>query len=379
MSELEIRRRQEYKRKRRQRMIIQIIAIAIAVAISLTSFVIYNRVNSEYYIEYTEHSDIDYKVQYRQNEFFEQEWVEKGKEYISYLVNSISADFKYNMHMDAANVGFDYEYSIIAKVLVADMDSGNAYFTQEEVLVPLKTQSATSASAIAITESVDIDYLKYDAIAHKFVDTYGLTQASCTLIVTLNVDVLSSCDEFEQENRNNYMVSLNVPLVDDTFSIERTSSAPDDQSKVLACRGSVCQKVFIYVGAAFAAVALILGIVLAIYLHVTVNDDITYDAKIRRLVRSYGSYIQRISGEFDDKGYQTVIIKTFTEMLGIRDTIQSPILMTENRDETMTRFLIPTNTDILYVHEIKVDNYDEIYGENIENVEDVEKDENEQA
>ena len=72
-------------------------------------------------------------------------------------------------------------------------------------------------------------------------------------------------------------------------------------------------------------------------------------------------------------------IKASPEMLGIRDTIQSPILMTENRDETMTRFLIPTNTDILYVHEIKVDNYDEIYGENIENVEDVEKDDNEQA
>ena len=48
-------------------------------------------------------------------------------------------------------------------------------------------------------------------------------------------------------------------------------------------------------------------------------------------------------------------------MLGIRDTIQSPILMTENRDETMTRFLIPTNTKILYVFEIKVDNFDEIY------------------
>ena len=33
----------------------------------------------------------------------------------------------------------------------------------------------------------------------------------------------------------------------------------------------------------------------------------------------------------------------------------------ENRDETLTRFLIPTNTKILYVFEIKVDNYDEIY------------------
>ena len=353
-------------------MIIQIIAIAIAVTISLASFVVYNRVNSEYYIEYTEHSDIDYKVQYRQNDFFEDEWIERGKEYIASLINSISADFSYRLDMDASNVGFNYEYSIIAKLLVADKDSGNAYYTQEEVLVPVKTQSVVSASTISIAESVAIDYLKFDAMARKFVDIYGLTQASCTLIVTLNVDVLSSCDEFEQANRNNYTVALNIPLGEDTLSIERTSSAPDDQSKVLACRGSVCQKVFIYVGSTFAAIALILGIVLAIYLQVTVNDDITYDAKIRKLVRSYGSYIQKMVGEFDDTGYQTVIIKTFTEMLGIRDTIQSPILMTENRDETMTRFLIPTNTNIMYVHEIKVDNYDEIYGENVEDVEDVE-------
>ena len=366
MSELEIRRRQEYKRKRRQRMMLQIIAIVIAAAISLVSFVVYNRVNSEYYIEYTEHGDIDYKVQYRQNEFFDKEWVEENKEYIASLINSINADFSYKLNMDASNVGFDYEYFVVAKLLIADKNSGNAYYTQEDILVPAKSQSASSASTISIAENVAIDYLKYDAIAHKFVDTYGLTQASCTLIVTLNVDVLSSCDEFEQENRNNYTVALNIPLVEETLSIVRTSSAPDDQSRVLACRGSVCQKVFIYVGAAFAAIAIILGVVLAIFLHVTVNDDITYDAKIRKFIRSYGSYIQKMVGEFDDSGYQTIIINTFTEMLGIRDTIQSPILMTENRDETMTRFLIPTNTNILYVHEVKVDNYDEIYGENVQ-------------
>ena len=76
-------------------------------------------------------------------------------------------------------------------------------------------------------------------------------------------------------------------------------------------------------------------------------------------------------GEFDYDGYQLVPIKTFNEMLGIRDTIQSPILMSENRDETMTRFLIPTNTKILYIFEIKVDNYDEIYGKVEEIVEEV--------
>ena len=69
-----------------------------------------------------------------------------------------------------------------------------------------------------------------------------------------------------------------------------------------------------------------------------------------------------MEGEFDIAGYQIVVIKSFTEMLGIRDTLQAPVLMTENSDETMTQFLIPTNTKLLYVFEIKVDNYDEIYG-----------------
>jgi hypothetical protein len=78
-----------------------------------------------------------------------------------------------------------------------------------------------------------------------------------------------------------------------------------------------------------------------------------------------------MSGEFSAEGYQVVKIKTFMEMLGIRDTIQAPVLMSENRDETATRFYIPTSTKILYLFEIKVDNYDEIYAEPEEIVEEI--------
>jgi hypothetical protein len=52
----------------------------------------------------------------------------------------------------------------------------------------------------------------------------------------------------------------------------------------------------------------------------------------------------------------------FTDLLEIRDTIQSPILMSENEDQTCTTFMIPTNTKILYVFEVKVEDYDDIYG-----------------
>jgi hypothetical protein len=43
--------------------------------------------------------------------------------------------------------------------------------------------------------------------------------------------------------------------------------------------------------------------------------------------------------------------------------------MWENKDETMTQFLIPTATKLLYIFEIKVENYDMIYGITDEEIE----------
>lgn len=361
MSELEVKRRQEYKRNRKKWMIIQIIAIAVVAAIALASFLIYERMNRTYYIEYTESSNIDYKVQYKDNEFFEEEWIGKDQEYISSLINAISADLNYKLNMDTTGVGFEYTYKIDAVLLVADKDSGNPYYKVTENIVPLTNGSARRSNNVEINENIVIDYNKYNSVASEFVKLYSLKNSSSTLIVTLDVEVHSTSDKFEQSNENRYSTSLNIPLVEETLGIQITSSVPESESKVLAYSGAENQQIFYAAGIASSVMALILVLILVAFLHITRNEDVTYEARVRKLVNAYGSYIQRMDGEFNDEGYQTVMIKTFTEMLGIRDTIQSPVLMTENRDETMTRFLIPTNTKILYVFEIKVDNYDEIY------------------
>ncbi|MBE6620901.1 MAG: hypothetical protein E7625_06035 [Ruminococcaceae bacterium] len=361
MSELEIKRRKEYKRNRKRWSIIQIVAIVIVAAIALGSFLIYDRMNRTYYIEYTECSKIDYKVQYLENEFFEEEWIGKDQEYISSLVNGIVADFTYKLNMDTVGVGFEYKYKIDATLLIADKDSGKPYRTVTENLVPLTNASARRSNSVEVNESVSIDYNKYNQIAGDFVETYFLKNASCTLIVTLDIEVLSSSDNFQQSNENRYFTSLNIPLVEDTFGMEITSSVPESESKVLAYSGAESQGIFLTVGIASSALTFLLALLLIAFLYITKNEDVTYSAKVRKILNAYSSYIQRMDGEFNDEGYQTVSIKTFTEMLGIRDTIQSPILATENREETMTRFLIPTNTKILYVYEIKVDNYDQLY------------------
>lgn len=362
MSENEIKRRREYKLNRKKWTVIQLIAIALVAAIALGSFLIYDRMNQTYYIEYTESSKIDYRVEYAPNDFFDETWQGSGQAYISYLTQGIEADFSYAMNMGAANVGFDYKHNVEATVLIADKDSGDAYHTVTEELVPVTPKGRQRSQGVAVSENVAIDYVRYNRLAKSFVDTYNLKNASCTLIVTLNVEVISNSDQFEQQNENTYSTSLYIPLAVDTFSMEINSSVPENESKILAYKGADNRKVFYVTGIVTAVLTALQAVTLAVYLHLTKNEDVTYAARVRKIVNAYGSFIQRMEGGFDTDGYQVIMIKSFTELLGIRDTLQAPVLMTENRDETMTQFLIPTNAMLLYVYAIKVDNFDEIYG-----------------
>ena len=69
--------------------------------------------------------------------------------------------------------------------------------------------------------------------------------------------------------------------------------------------------------------------------------------------KNYGSYIQKVNNELELEGYQVLKIDTFHDMLEIRDTIQSPILMVENKEKTRTYFVIPSSK-ILYTYCLKV-------------------------
>ena len=365
MSELEIQKRQEYKRNRKKWTLVHFIAIIALVAIALGSFVVYNNLDSKQYIEYTENSSIDYMVQYAENGFFEEEWIEKDQSYISSLIKGISTEFAYDMLFgEGGKADLSYTYQVDAVLEITSKNNGYPYYTTKENLLPEKVALSQGASSVSICERIFVDYAKYDEFARDFITTYNLSNASAVLKVTLSVKTKCTGQSFANNCNGTYTTTLNIPLAEDTFSIFSTQSAPANELKSFEYVGAVNRKLFMIVAIVAASLAALAVISLVIFLNLTRNEDINYTAKVRKILSTYSSFIQRIDGEFDSTGYQIVMIKTFVEMLGIRDTIQAPILMCENKDETMAQFFIPTNTKILYTFEIKVDNYDEIYGKN---------------
>ena len=365
MSELEIQRRQEYKRNRKKWTLIQLTAIILLAIISLGLFIGYNRMNQTHYIEYKEAGSVNYKVHYKDNEFFEDEWIDMNQSYISSLTDGIKANFNYALGTGSSDMSFDYNYSINAKLVISKKDVGTPYYTYEEIILPT-TEAAVNGSSIKVNETVSIDYKKFDTIARNFITTYNLKNATAVLVVSLNVGTSTGNANFDQKIQNSYFTSLNIPLAEDNFNISRTSSATENESKLFEFNSRANRDVLLVLAIIAACLSAAIAILLLIFLKLTKNEDVTYASAVNKILKSYDSFIQRINGEFDCEGYQIVEIKTFNEMLGIRDTIQSPILMSENRDETMTKFLIPTNTKILYTFIIKVENYDEIYSRVVE-------------
>ncbi len=371
MSELEIQKRQEYKRNRRKWTLIQLTAIILLAVISFGLFIVYNQMNKTHYIEYKEAGSVDYKVHYMSNNFFESEWIDKDQSYISSLTDGIKADFCYALNTASSEMNFNYTYSIDAKLTITRKDTGTPYYTFEENLLPSQTVSVKDKSTFRVNESISIDYRKYDAIARNFIDTYNIKNAVSVLNVTLKVNGEILSTKFNQAVPGAFSTSLSIPLAEDNFNITRTSGSTENQPKYFEFNSIANRRVVFVLAIIFACLSAVLVVLLLIFLHLTKNEDVTYASAVNKILKSYDSYIQRINGEFDCEGYQIVEIKTFNEMLGIRDTIQSPILMTENRDETMTKFHIPTNTNILYTFIIKVENYDEIYSRVIEELEEI--------
>lgn len=363
MSEREILNRQKYKKNRKKRILFQIIAIILVSAISIGCFLTYNRLSRTYYIEYTEGSTTDYQVVYQENEYFDDLVRGKNQTYIAHLIDHINTDFEYYMNTGDNKVSLDYSYNILAELIVEDKTTGKPYYTMEEELVPCTEKSITNSNKVDLKKHVKIDFQKFNQTATDFITTYNLENANAMLIVTFKVKMLSTCNEFETCNENTYITDVRIPLNKLTMDINSTTSVPVTDNKILVYPNDINQKAILIAGCVEAIFAVLLMIGLLVYVRLSRNEDVTYSVKVQKMLNAYSSYIQRMEGDFNDEGYQIIRIKTFNELLGIRDTLQSPILMTENRDQTMSRFLIPTESKMLYAYEIKVDNYDELYAQ----------------
>ena len=357
MSEKEKKKRQGYRKNREKWIFTQAVIIAVIAVAILISSLVYNQLNSQYYIGYSERGSVDYNVFLKENDFYDTDHLGKNQSYVASLIDKIVANFNYEIDMDASDVNYRYSYTIDSRLEIIDDTSNVAIFNPEYELVSAQNRSQSSSSRLTINEIVVINYEEYNNLASRFLSAYGLTHTTSTIVVTLTVDVLSDCNAFSGSSVDTYTSELRIPLTTQTVNIKMTSAVPNAETKMIACTRGAGSEVFKTTAIVLTVIDAMLILVLVAFVYLTRTADITYTAKVKKILSQYKSYIQKINNLFDTSSYQVVMVDTFDEMLEIRDTIQAPILMYENADKTCTKFVIPTDSKLLYLYEVKIEGY----------------------
>ena len=352
--------------KRRSKVLAYIYVIIIVFALMCASFIMYTNFNKAQYVQYDEGSDIKYHVYYKDNEFFDEEYLSSNKQYIASLIENIKANFNYKIALDKENVDYKYNYRIEANVIVRDKDTKNLFYDKSEELLETISKE-TSNSEVSIDETLTIDYNSYNNKIKRLVSVYDLENSESFLNVNMYVNILGTCEDFEDNQEKEKVITLSIPLTEETMAIDFVDNTVNTVNNLMKCEDNAfSQYFFLIVGIALAITGVVLVIYIVRFELTTRTAETIYEKEMKKILNNYGSSIQMLGNDFDFDGYKLLKIDTFSDIIEISDKLSQPVLMKENKEKTGAYFIIPSNTNLLYVYRLKVSDIQKEMDEKIE-------------
>lgn len=336
-----------HQRKRRKHKIKLAVQSVILLIISAVLIIMYFKLSKNEYNKYTENAKVDYKVNLKENEFYEEDYLDENSNIIASLIKNIEVNFKYNLNLEASQE-YTYNYKILAKTNVRKSSNTNSIYETTDELV-IKDNQTSNSKKLEISENLTIDYEKYNEKINKFINLYNLDNTTSTLELEMYVYVTNNYDG-TQINEESKVMTLSIPLTTKTVDISIGSNVVADEGKALLKKSEYENITYVlWIGVILGVLGVIIFIRFIKYILDTRSAETMYDQQLKIILFNYKSYIQKANNAINKEEYKVIQINTFNEILGLRDTMQAPILMYTDENEDRTEFMI-MNEGILYVY-----------------------------
>ena len=284
---------------------------------------------------YKTSSDIDYKVYLKQNDFYEEEYIEKDKQYTADLINYIDIDFSY-LFNGSKKADFDYSYDVVATIIgeYQNTSSGDSELWKKKFPLVSQKENLLDSSTFKINQNVRIDYSEYNNIVNDFISNFNLS-IDAYLNVKLQINYKGNIKDIDSKVSNKDKLEVNIPLnkstikLDTKYNKEKNNNITDKKEKENNS----------FVAYAMLGVSILLMIIS--FPSIFVSNKSFYEKELIRLMKNYGEIIVEVE-EFPNLNYLEILnIKEFDDMVDIEEEIKSPILFKEvEKDESW--FIIVT-------------------------------------
>ena len=306
--------------------------ISIALVISIIAFIIaafffWNQskqtiAKSE--IPYSESGSSSYKVYLDENDYYDNEFLTEGMQYISSIINHIEVDFKYNATY--ANVK---DYQVIkeatATVSITGDEDKKTIYTKTETI----KEDTVTLDELALTDTLKIDYKKYNSLVNKMKTKYGISANS-----NLRIDYKITFTSSDRSISNAKKLSIDIPLSKQMITIKKGAAISDSGIYTVYDNNTLFNKMMIM----FTVLMIIfIGfdiIILVLRISNRISKESKYDRFLKKVLREYDSYISESKGEnfFPDK--PVVKLSGFKELIDVRNNIDKTIIYTKISNDT---------------------------------------------
>lgn len=264
---------------------------------------------------YTEDAKVNYQVCLKENDYYKDQCIGEEKEYISSATETIRLDYSYNaVYQKIAKK--DYKYYIKSTLLIKTDDDNEKELLKKEKNLTKKQKIELNGNVMTIAETIDIPFQEYNSYAQKYKNDYSLV-SNCYLEVSL---ILKDGKE------ETVLSSVTMPLTKITYNITKNEKV-NEISEYKVPTNLALRILF--------TVLIILGLGLILYsvydlgkfLFKMRRKESAYDKKLKQILNTYDRVIITLEDKNTVNPDQDVYtVKSFLELLDVRDTIDKPIL-----------------------------------------------------
>ena len=326
------------------RFLVNLLLLIIAIVIFSYSLLMSIGLTREEVIDYKVSSNIDYKVYLKPNDFYDTPYLGKGMAYVSSLIDKINVNYNYRFNVSRKS-NIDFDYKVIARLVIANKSNSNIFFDKEYKLADLKTEKMENGTIHLIDKETSVNYSYYNNLANKFRSKYAVDTNSYLEVYLLVNEKNSENNDYKLNN--NSKAILTIPLSMQEINISLNEADINENNHVLANSKLVVKDTRNVI---ISAILLVIVFVLIIrfikkILLLTSRRSI-YDVYVNKILRGYDRIIVNIKSVPNFKKYNVIKVESFQELVDVRDNFKSPINYYVVSDHQKSEFFVVNNNDV---------------------------------
>lgn len=327
-------------------------ALALAGIILITNSL---SINPKEKLQYQEKGNVKYSVCLKENNFFEDECLNSNMSYIASLIKDITLNFNYQFNSNLDKIIESVDYEIIGKLIIKNNDTKTNYYEKEYILTPKTNDKVnTNQKQYNLNKKITIDYDYYNNIVTNFKSQYGVNSESY-LEVYLNT--YNNVTKEYSDIPTTTQISVQIPLSQKAVEIKfNTQEINKNINKTITSKDIIIsgyKNLITGVILLFFSLICMISTVIKIKKHCKAKSN--YDKFIKKILKEYDRIIVETKTLPNENKYNMMIIKSFSELVDVRDNLLSPIMFYNMQSQKTSIFYILNNNN-LYIYMVNETN-----------------------